>query len=105
MVKDLGLLQAVTLVPDANHIQYCNDYSIGLSCSSDPPAASQVTVDIRVQSLAQHCGLKDPALPQLRIGCSCSLGSVFGPERRAAVGTAIQKQKKLEMNLIVSIFT
>ena len=36
----------------------------------NPAAVAQVTVEVQVQSPAQHSGLKDLMLPQLRLGFS-----------------------------------
>ena len=43
----------------------------------NPTAVSQVAVEARVPSPAQHSGLKDPALPPLRRRSQQRLG--FGP--------------------------
>ena len=43
----------------------------------DPAAAAQVAVEMRVQSLDQHSGLKDPVLPEL--WCRPQLQLRFSP--------------------------
>ena len=51
----------------------------------NPTAASQVTAEVQVQSLAQHTGLKDQGLPQLwdrsniRLGFNLWLGNFHMP--------------------------
>ena len=41
---------------------------------------------------AQHSGLKNSALPQLRLGCSCGWDLIPGPETPYALG---QPKKKI----------
>ena len=53
-------------------------------------ATAQVAVEMQVQSLAQHCGLKGPALPQRR--CRLQLG--------AAIKEKQTKTPKIKVSLL-----
>ena len=57
-------------------------------------AVAQVTTEAWVQSLAQHSGLKDLELSELRIGHSCSLDSLSGPGTSKCHGCGHLKKKK-----------
>ena len=65
-----------------------------VQCVKNPTAAAQVTAEARVQSLAQHSGLRIKCCHSYRVGRSCGSNSIPWPGKFHVSRMWPKKKKK-----------